>query len=106
MDLQVEGIAELVRLGLVGALVPDAEAVELVLAHLVLGELAEEVGEGVGADAPDALRRQLVSPFLGLDEARLLQHAGQFGQPLQRPGGIVAEQVAHAVDVGLGQRAR
>ena len=34
-----------------------------------------------------------------------VEHPGQLGQALERLGGVVAEQVAHAVHVGLGQRA-
>ena len=80
--------------------------VDLVLAHLVLGQLREQLGR---ARSDPSLRmpfgRQLEAALLALDEAGLLQHLGQLGQALQRAGGVVAEQVADPVDVGLGQRA-
>ena len=84
---------------------PTPRALELVLAHLVLGQLREEVGERVRADLADALRRQLEPALLVLDEAGLLEHLGQLGQALEAAGGVVAEQVAGPVDVDLGQRA-
>ena len=79
---------------------------DLVLAHLVLGQLGEQVGERVLTDAADALRRQLQPTLAVLDQPGVLEHAGQLGQALQRAGGVVAEEVPHAVEVGLGQRAR
>ncbi len=79
---------------------------DLVLAHLVLGQLGEEVRQRVLPDAADPLRRQLEATLAVLDQPGLLQHAGQLGQALQRAGGVVAQQVPHPVEVGLGQRAR
>ena len=34
------------------------------------------------------------------------EHARQFGEPLERTGGVVAEQITDTVHVRLGQRAR
>ena len=104
VQVEVERVAVLVLLGLVGALVALAEAVHLVLADLVLGQLVEQVAQRVGADLAQALRRQLEPAFLLLDQPGVLQHLGQLGQALQRAGGVVAHQVAHPVHVGLGQR--
>ena len=105
LQVEVERIAVLVLLGLVGALVPLAEPVHLVLADLVLGELVEQVAQRVRTDLAQPLRRQLEAAFLLLDQAGVLQHLGQLGQPLERAGRVVAHQVADAVHVGLGQRA-
>ena len=51
------------------------------------------------------LRRQLQAALALLDQARLGEHPGELGEPLERAGGVVAEQVADAVHVGLGERA-
>ena len=75
------------------------------LADLVLGQLREQVAQRVGADLAQPLRRQLEAALLLLDEAGLLEHLGELGQPLERPGRVVAHQVAHPVHVGLGERA-
>ena len=50
VQIEVERIAVLVLLGLVGALVALAEAIHLVLADLVLGQLVEQIAQRVGAD--------------------------------------------------------
>ena len=92
-------------LALVAALVADADGRDLVLAHLVLGQLGEQVRQRVLPDPADALRRQLEATLPVLDQPGLLQHAGQLGQALERAGGVVAQQVPHPVEVGLGQRA-
>src|SRR5215203_4151265 len=68
-------------------------ALHLVLADLLLGQLREEVAQGVGPDRPQTLRGQLEAPLLLLDEPRLREHPGQLSEPLQRSGGVVAEQV-------------
>jgi predicted NBD/HSP70 family sugar kinase len=83
-----------------------AEAVHLVLADLVLGQLVEQVAQGVGTDLAEALGRQLEAALLLLDQPRVLEHLGELGETLERPGGVVAHQVAHSVHVGLGERTR
>ena len=83
VQIEVERVAELVLLGLVGALVALAQIVHLVLAHLVLGQLAEQVAQGVVADLAQALRGQLQLAFLLLDHARVFEHLGQLRQLLQ-----------------------
>ena len=83
----------------------DAPVLHLVAAELVLGQLGEEVGEGVAADLAEALGRELELALLVVDEAGVLELLGQLGELLEAAGGVVAEQVAGAVDVDLGQRA-
>ena len=106
LDLEVERVAELVGLGVVGALVADAPVLHLVAAELVLGQLGEEVGEGVAADLAEALGGELELALLVVDEAGVLELLGQLRELLEAAGGVVAEQVAGPVDVDLGQRAR
>ena len=103
LDRQGERVAELVGLRLVGALVAGARPVEAVIAGAVLLELAVQVGEGVLADATDAARRELVAALAVLDEPRLLEHAGHLGHAVEALGGVVAEELAGAVDVDLGE---
>ena len=105
LDVEVERIAELVCLGLVGALVADAGALDLVTAHAVVGELVEQVGERVLADAPHAAGRELEAALALLDQAGLLEHPSQFGQALEAARRVVTQQVPRRVKVDLGQRA-
>jgi hypothetical protein len=89
--VEVERVAPLVGLRVVRALVADAGGAELVAAELVLGQLREQVVEGVVADAAQALRRELEATLLGLDEAGLLELLGQLRELLERAGGVVTE---------------
>ncbi len=83
-----------------------ARANGLVLADLVLGQTLEHVAEGVRADLTDAAWRQ-TEPRLGvLDQTGVGQPAGELGEPLQRPHGVVAEQLADPFGVDLGERSR
>ena len=93
LDVEVERVAELVGLGLVGALVADAGALDLVAADAVLGELGEQVGQRVLADAAHAPGRELEAALRLLDQAGLLEHLGQLGQALEAARRVVAEQV-------------
>src|SRR5437588_69212 len=106
LDVEVEGVAELVGLGLVGPLVTHAGGVGLVAPQAVLGQPGEEVRQGVLPYAAHPPRSQLVSPLPLLDDARLLQQLGQLGQPFQRTGRVVPHQLAGPVDVDVGQCAR
>ena len=63
LDVQVEGVAELVGLGLVGELVADAALAHLMAADLVVHEAVEQVAQRVLPDAPQRPRRQLQAPF-------------------------------------------
>ena len=49
--------------------------------------------------------RQLVAALALVDEAGVLEHLRQLLEPLERAGGVVAEQVAGLVDVDLGELA-
>ena len=104
LDVEVEGIAELVGLGRVLALVADAGPLQVVAARPVAQEAAVEVAEGVLAEAADGPGRQAQLALVVVDEARLLEHPGQLGQALEALGRLVAQQVAHPVDVDLGER--
>ena len=84
----------------------EPEAWQLVLTELVLGEAGEQVAQCVRADRPDAARRHLQAGLGLLDQPGLGELARQLGQALQGAGGVVAEQVAHAIHVGLGERRR
>ncbi len=103
-DVEMERVAVLVGLVLVGALVPEAGALDLVTTGAVLEQTLEEVAERALADAPDALRRELHATFALLDEPRVLELLGEVRELLQRAGRVVAEQVAHLVEVDLGER--
>ena len=74
-------------------------------ARAVLEQLAVEVGERLVADGADRARRELEPALALLDEARLLEHLRELAQPVERRGGVVAEQLAGAVEVDLGELA-
>ncbi len=105
-DVQGERVAELVGLVLRGPFVADAGPFDLVAADPVLGQLGEQLREGPLPDAPQALGGQLVATVPGVDQAGLLEHLGQAGKLLEAVGGVVAEQLAGPVEVGLGQLRR
>ena len=103
-DVEVERIAELVALRLVRPLVADTRPLDLVTPDPIVGELVEQVGERVLADAPHPAGRELEAALPLLDQPRLLEHPGQLRQPLEAARRVVAEQVARRVEVDLGQR--
>ena len=106
LDIEVERIAELVRLVLVGALVAGPGFFRLVTTGAVLEQLAEEVAECLLADGAHRARRELVAAFALLDQARVFEHARQIRESCEGAGRVVAEQIACPVDVDLGQLTR
>ena len=102
-QVEVEGVAELVGLGGLLTVVAGPRPGGAVVAHPVLGQLGEQVGEGLLADPADALRGQLEATLALVDEAGVGQLLGQLGQPVERPGGVVAEVLPHLVEVDLGR---
>jgi hypothetical protein len=60
--------------------------------------------QGVLAEAADGPGRQAQLALVVVDEARLLEHPCELGQPFEALGGFVAQQIAHPVDVYLGER--
>src|SRR5438128_29799 len=80
-------------------LLAGAGGMVLVTAERVLGQLGEQIRQGVLADPAHAPRRQLVAALPLLDEPGLLQQLGQLGQAVQGTGGVVAHQVAGPLDV-------
>ena len=82
---------------------PEARALDFVPAGAVLQEPAEQVAERALADAADALRRELHAPFTLFDEAGFLEHLGELGELRERTRRVVAEEVADAVEVDLGE---
>ena len=76
----MEGIAELVGLVLVGALVTEAGAFDLVPSGTVLEQPLEQVAERPLTDAPDALGRELHAPFPLLDQAGFLELLRELGE--------------------------
>ena len=57
LDVEVEGVAELVGLGLALGLVAGADVGVAVAAQAVLGQLGEQVGQGLLPDPADARGR-------------------------------------------------
>ena len=105
-EIEVERVAELVGLGGLLAVVAGARPGGAVVADPVLGQLGEQVGEGLLADAADALGGQLEPALALVDEPGVGQLLGQLGQAVERAGGVLAEVLPHLVEVDLGQRRR
>ncbi len=103
LDVEVERITELVGLGGVGPLVPDPGDIDVVLAQLVGGQPFEQLPQCLLAQPAQPAGRQFEPAFGVVDQALLLQHPGQLGDPLQTVGRFVAQQPAYLVHVGLGQ---
>ena len=105
-DVQVERVAQLVRLGGVGTLVAHAHLDEPVPAEAVLREVLEQVLQRPLADSPKSFRRELEAAFPLLDETGLLEAPRQLLELRQRRGGVLAEEVPDPVEIDLGERAR
>ena len=99
----MERVAELVRLVLVGALVPVARPLDLVAARAVLQQAPEQVAERALADAPDALRRELHAAFALLDEAGFLELLRELRELVERTRRVLAEELADLVEIDLGE---
>ena len=105
-QVEVERVAELVGLGRLLAVVPGPRPRGPVRSHPVLGQLREEVREGLLADAADALRRELEPALALVDEPGVGQLLGQIGQPVEGAGGVLTQVARHLVQVDLGERGR
>ena len=78
LEVQVERVAILVRLGLVGALMSSANSLNPVLAESVAFELAEQVAQGLFADTAQSTGGQLKSAFFLINQSGFAQ---RFGEP-------------------------
>ena len=72
-------------------------------AEPVLGKVLEQVLQRPLADAPQALRRELEATFPLFDEAGVLEPSCQLLQLGQGLGGLLADEISHAVEVDLRQ---
>src|SRR5581483_5808671 len=91
-DVEMERVAELVRLVLVGAFVAEAGTLDLVLAGAILEQALEQIAERALTDAPDAFGRELHAAFALFDQTCFFELFCNLRELLQRPGGVVAEQ--------------
>ena len=103
-DVQVERVAELVSLGVLGALVAYAGSRDPVPTEAVLGQVLEKVFERSLADAAKPFRRELEPALALLDEAGLLEPLSKPLQLRQRGGGLFAHELPHPIEVDLCQR--
>ena len=106
VEVEAERVAELIALAVRGPFVAGAGADDLMLADLVLGQLLEHVAQGIRTDLANSPRRQPKTSLGVLDEAGVGQPAGQLGESLQRPHGVIAEQFADPLGVDLGEARR
>src|SRR5262249_25835012 len=78
VEVEVEGIAELVALGVVGAVDALTGVVDLVLAGLLFLELSVDLAEGFLADLAGAARRELPGVAALADVAGVLEDLEEF----------------------------
>ena len=102
-EVEIEGVAEFIRLGGLLAIMPGTRPAGAVRAHPILVKLGEEIGERLLSDAADPLRGELEPPLTLVDQPGVGQLLGQLGQSVERVGGIVAEVLSHLVEVHLGE---
>ena len=100
--LRVEGVAELVGLGVVPCSWP-VPVLELVAAHLAAGRWVNRSFEGRWRRRDEGHRRGSRGDLPVLVEARLLSILASSPDALEAVGGLVAEQLAHLVEVGLAK---
>jgi hypothetical protein len=86
--------------------VAEAGALDLVAARAVLQQALEEIAERALTDAADPLRGELHAAFALFDESRVFELLRELGELLERARRVVAEQVAHLVEVDFGERSR
>ena len=104
-DVEVEGVAELVGLGVGLALVAHPLPVDGVAAELVRVELGEQVPQRTEADLADGSGGEVEAAIVVLDQTGLLQHASHLGHALEALGRVVSQQPADGLGVGLGEGA-
>ena len=98
-QVEVERVAELVRLGRLLALPAPAGTLDAMAAERVALEPREQVVEHLLADPPAAPRRQLEPLPVAGQVAGLLEPPGQVVERVEVADGVVAQQVAHLVAV-------
>jgi len=101
--LEVEGVAELVRLGLLGPLVAWSPVGRFVLAEPVLLNLVKNIIEGLLADLPHGPGGQLPAVAPGPDVAGLLEEAGHLPEGLHHPVGLLAQKLAELFGIHFVQ---
>ncbi len=81
-DVEMEWVAVLIRLVLVGTLVPESRPLDLVPAGAVLEHALEQVAERALTDAAYAFGRQLHAAFALLDQTGFFELLGEVRQLL------------------------
>src|SRR6478752_1806263 len=105
-DVEVERVAELVRLRRLLALPAPPGPVDPVAAEGVPRQAGEQVVEDLLADPPAAARRQLEPIALPGEVAGLLELAGELVERLEVAGALRPEQLADLVSVEVGEVGR
>src|SRR5437588_9335005 len=94
VDVDREGIAEFVGLGLVGSLPAGASLGQGVATERFPAEAAEDVGEGLRAKPARGACREFEPPAVALQIASLLQRSCQLSQLSEGLGRIDAREVS------------
>src|SRR5437660_5077172 len=106
LEVEQEGIAELVALGLVGGITARAPALDVVPPEAVALEGREDVLERLVAELADRARGELEPVALALEVARLLQLLRELLQPLEVLRRLLAEQLLDVDRIDLVQIVR
>ena len=99
LEVEEEGVAELVALGDVGPVATGAAPIGHVLAGAVAAEGGEDLGEGALADLADGGGGQLPAAPLSLEVAGFLELLGQAPELGELVDGLVAETPAEGFGV-------
>ena len=102
LQVHLEGVAELIGLGLAQQVAVGASGVHAVAADAVLLEVREDFLEGLLSDAPDAPGRQLGLVAAG-DISRLFQQLAQVVQFVPDTAGVLAQQFGQLLRVNLAE---
>ncbi len=105
-QVQVERIAELVRLGGLVPLAATSGAIDPVAAECVPLQPREQVVEHLLADLPAAPRRQLEPLPVAGQIAGLLEPPGEVVERIEIADRLVAKEIAHLVAIDPGEVAR
>ena len=105
-QVEVERVAELVRLGRLVALPSPAAAIDPVATERVALEPREQVVEDLLADLAAAARGQLQPLAVAGQVAGFLEPPSEVVERIELARGVVAEQVAHLVAIDGGQVGR
>ena len=105
LDVEREGVAELIGLGLEVPLMPDSRDHNVVTTKAIGGKLGVQIVEDVLADLAKCAGRQLECATLVVDEPCLLEHLGELGHLLHGVRHVITKQFRRSLEIDLCESA-